>query len=62
MASYFRLPFFCLQAFSNLVLHNELHNLDKYSLKDIANYLGIKVDNQSYHDALYDAQLAAKVY
>lgn len=62
IASYFRMPFFCLQAFSNLVLSNENTYIHKYSLKDVATYLGIKVDKESYHDALYDAQLASKVY
>jgi len=44
------------------VLQNERSQLTNFKLITVAEYLGITLDQRKAHDALYDVELAKKVY
>lgn len=49
----------------SLAMHNladQRHRLENFRLTTVAEYLGVSVDNEKLHGALYDAQLCRQVY
>ena len=62
LASYFVMPFVCIQGFSNIALNDELVYSKTRSLADVARHLGISVDRNFLHDPSYDVKIAEKVY
>ena len=43
-------------------LRNERHKMENFKLKTVAAYLGIEVEEDKLHDALYDIYLTQKIY
>ena len=43
-------------------LRNERHKMENFKLKTVAAYLGVEVEEDKLHDALYDIYLTQKIY
>lgn len=62
IGSYFHAPFICLQQLHVLLHGSRLWTLVNRQLSTLATSLGVEVDHLQLHTALYDAQLARKVF
>jgi DNA polymerase-3 subunit epsilon len=60
--SWFWHPWLCMMYFAAMALRNDRSEMNNFKLETVAEYLGIKVDPEKTHNALYDAELAREIY
>jgi len=60
--SWFWNPWIDIMNLAMYILQSERHQLTNFKLITVAEYLGIDLDKRNAHDALYDVELARKVY
>lgn len=60
--SWFFHPWLCMMHMAAVELRDVRSELKNFRLETVATYLGIKVDHDKQHNALYDAWLAREIY
>jgi len=60
--SWFWNPWIDIMNLAMYVLQSERHQLTNFKLITVAEHLGIDLNDRNIHDALYDVELARKVY
>lgn len=60
--SYFWSDTIDVMSLASYKLQNKRHELKKFRLSDVSAYLGIEVEQERLHDALYDVELTRKIY
>jgi DNA polymerase-3 subunit epsilon len=55
-------PWLCMMQQSAFFYQNERQEIQNFKLVTVANYLGVKIQEDKFHNALYDAQIARKIY
>ena len=60
--SFFWHPWVDIMTLAMYHLVDQRHRLENFRLSTVAEYLGVSVDNEKLHGALYDAQLCRQVF
>jgi DNA polymerase III subunit epsilon len=60
--SWFWHPWLCMMNASAIYLQNERKELKNFKLITVSDYLGIKVCEDNFHNALYDAKISREIY
>ncbi len=60
--SWFWHPWICVMGMAAFKLRKKRSEIENFKLGTVAQYMGIEVDKDKTHDALYDIQLTMKLY